>query len=170
MYEVVIVKKNNKMNIVKTIEQYNIQYIYFCEPIKNTIMNEGMFIRILYSTPNFVLNGISLFLPFNDVHVEKYYNKLKCSFNMNNHKDLIEKIKNIEEGILNKINTKNKIVNYKIYDQLKNGSIKIFIENTEKYFQNQQTNHLFMLKISGVWETDKNIGVTYKFMKISKIL
>ena len=46
------------MNIVKTIDQYNENYVYFCDPIKNNIMNEGNFIRIIYSTPLFVLNGI----------------------------------------------------------------------------------------------------------------
>ena len=41
------------MNIVKNIEQYNDDCVYFCDPIKNTIMNDGNFIRILYSTPLF---------------------------------------------------------------------------------------------------------------------
>jgi len=46
------------MNIVKTIDQYNQDFVYFSEPIKNNIMNNGNFIRIIYSTPLFVLNGI----------------------------------------------------------------------------------------------------------------
>ena len=28
------------MNIVKNIDQYNEDYVYFCDPIKNNIMNE----------------------------------------------------------------------------------------------------------------------------------
>jgi len=159
------------MNIVKTIEQYNIQHIYFCEPIKNTIMNEGMFVRILYSTHNFVLNGVNLLLPLNEVYLEKYYNKLKCVFNIFHHKDLIEQIRNIEESILKKINTKNKIVYYKIYEQIKNGNIRIFSENRDRPTPQQKhsNENIFMLKISGVWETDTHIGLTYKFMKINKI-
>ena len=42
------------MNLVKSINQYNEDNIYFCEPIKNNVMNEGKFIRILYSTHNLV--------------------------------------------------------------------------------------------------------------------
>ena len=38
------------MNLVKKIEQYNNDFIFFCEPIKNNVMNEGNFIRILYSS------------------------------------------------------------------------------------------------------------------------
>ena len=48
------------MNIVKNIDQYNDNFVYFCDPIKNNIMNNGNFIRILYSTSIFVLNGIYL--------------------------------------------------------------------------------------------------------------
>ena len=52
------------MNIVKRIDQYNKNNIFFCEPIKNNIMNEGIFIRILYSSHNFILNGVYLFIQF----------------------------------------------------------------------------------------------------------
>ena len=48
------------MNIVKNINQYNIDNIYFCDPIKNNVMTGGNFIRILCSTSNLVLNGILL--------------------------------------------------------------------------------------------------------------
>ena len=49
------------MNIAKTLDQYNNNYVHLCESIKNNIMNEGQFIRILYSTPYFSLNGIYLY-------------------------------------------------------------------------------------------------------------
>ena len=55
------------MNLVKKIDQYNEDNIFFCEPIKNTIMIEGTFIRILYSTFNVTLNGIYLFIQLNDI-------------------------------------------------------------------------------------------------------
>ena len=71
------------MNIVKNINQYNENNIYFCEPIKNNIMNEGNFIRILYSTYNVVLNGIYLLISLDDINCDKYYNKYKCNFNTN---------------------------------------------------------------------------------------
>lgn len=152
------------MNIVKNIDQYDINCIYFCEPIKNTIMNEGMFIRILYSTPNFILNGVNLALELFDVNVEKYYNKYKCVFNIHNHREVIEQIRLIEESILKKVNSKNKITSHKIYEQLKNGNIKLF---SETMTIDKSSNHLFMLKISGIWETETQIGLTFKFIKIT---
>ena len=59
------------MNIVKTIEQYNEDSVYFCDPIKNNIMTEGNFIRILYSTPIFILNGVYLSISINQLTIEK---------------------------------------------------------------------------------------------------
>ena len=150
------------MNIVKNIDQYNESSIYFCEPIKNNVMSDGLFIRILYSTSLFVLNGVNLFILLNDISIEKYYNKYKCSFNPINHKEMIESIKIIEENLLKSVNIKNKIPQFKIFEQLKNGNIKIFSENIEKI-----NNGLFMLKISGVWETEFHYGITYKFAKIN---
>ena len=150
------------MNIVKNIDQYNESSIYFCEPIKNNVMSDGLFIRILYSTSLFVLNGVNLFILLNDISIEKYYNKYKCSFNPVNHKEMVESIKVIEENLLKSVNIKNKIPQFKIYEQLKNGNIKIFSENIEKI-----NNGLFMLKISGIWETEFHYGITYKFAKIN---
>lgn len=146
------------MNIVKRIDQFDDNNLFFCEPIKNNIITEGSFIRILYSTHNMVLNGIYLLLVFNDIICEKYYNKYKCSFNVNIHADAIDSLKKIEENILKKYTIQNKIPQYKIYEQLSNGNIKIFNDFGNK------TNETFILKISGIWETAKNYGLTYKFI------
>lgn len=147
------------MNLVKNMNQYNENNIFFCEPIKNNIMNDGTFIRILYSTHNILLNGIYLLITLNDIACEKYYNKYKCIFNPNNHKDIIDNIKTIEENILKKIDIK-KTPQLKISEQLKNGNIKLF--NTI-----DQSDSSFIVKVSGVWETQYHFGLTYKFIKVS---
>lgn len=146
------------MNIVKTIDQFNHSSLFFCEPIKNNIMNDGNFIRILYSTNLMVLNGIYLLVKLNDITCEKYYNKYKCTFNIHNHKDIIENLKIIEEEILKKYRT-NKIPSYKIFEQIRCGYIKLFNEI------NNLNSTTFILKISGIWETQSNYGLTYKFIK-----
>lgn len=148
------------MNLVKTINQYDDKSLFFCEPIKNNIMNDGNYIRILYSTDNMVLNGIYLLVELYDITCEKFYNKYKCSFNIVNHTDIINKLKIIEEEILKKYKT-NKIPSYKIYEQIKCGYIKIFADISNKQYSS------FILKISGIWETQQNYGLTYKFIKIN---
>lgn len=149
------------MNLVKKIDQYDENNIFFCEPIKNNIMFDSNFIRILYSTLNITLNGVYLLIEINDVTYEKYYNKNKCIFNTNTHKELIDKIKIIEENLLKKIEIHNKIPQFKIYEQFNNGNIKFFSDN------NTKNNNFFILKISGIWETQINYGLTYKFTKVN---
>lgn len=194
-------------NICQKIEQYDKNGVYLCDPIRNNIINDGNFIRILYSNSLFTLNGIYILFPLNVLSIEKYYNKLKCNFNISQHKSLIEQIRMIEYDILKKV-CKNKIPHYKIFDQLKNGNIKIF--NDEVSFWNEDPvknnnsmtppssnelhtntshpvpsgfdggskNHAktinesleFILKISGIWESEMNYGITFKFIKVNQFL
>jgi len=151
------------MNLIKNLNQYDDNCIIFCDPIKNTIMNDGNFIRILYSTNNFTLNGVYLLINLKNVYCDKYYNKYKCNFNIENHKILIEKIKTIEENLLKKLENTfcNKYPQFKINEQFKNGFIKVFQEVQNKAEVN------FILKISGVWEINSSYGLTYKFIKIN---
>lgn len=151
------------MNIALNINQFETNNIYFCDPIKNNVVSDGLFIRIIYSTDYFVTNGINLFVQLQDLSIEKFYNKYKCSFNLSNNKNIIEKIQQIEENILKNINIKNKIIQKVLGEQLRVGNIKIFSENID-----MTNNYLFVLKISGIWETDTHIGLTFKFSKINQ--
>jgi hypothetical protein len=148
------------MNIVKNLDQYNENCVYFSEPIQNTIIDNCHFIRILYSTHSFLLNGISIVIHLNSSFIEKYYNKYKCSFDINSYKDIIEQIKNIEEGLLKKISISGKSAKFNIYEQFKNGNIKVFSESEDKI------GNTFLLKIAGIWETAYEYGLTYKFTVI----
>jgi hypothetical protein len=151
------------MNLIKNLNQYDDNYVFFCDPIKNTIMNDGNFIRILYSTNNITINGIYLLINLKNIYCDKYYNKYKCIFNVETHKNLIEKIKSIEENILKKFENMlyNKFPQHKIYEQFKNGYIKIFQEIQNK------SDVSFILKISGIWEVNSSYGLTYKFIKLN---
>ena len=115
--------------------------------------------RILYSNNVFVMNGIYLIVSFQNISVEKYYNKYRCNFDINFHKEMIDKIQVIEENILKKVKI-NKTPVFKIYEQIRNGNIKVFSDLQENIRNN------FILKISGIWETDTNYGVTYKFLTV----
>jgi hypothetical protein len=149
------------MNIVKKFEQYDNNSVCFCDPIKNNIINEGNFIRIIYSNQNFTLNGIYLLITLNNVTCEKYFSKYKCFFNTIAHKNIIDSLKNIEENILNKYEVENKYPQYKIFEQISNGNLKIFNDIGNKTISS------FILKISGIWETQFNYGLTYKFINVN---
>ena len=151
------------MNIVKNIDQYNDDFVFFCDPIKNNIINNSSFIRIIYSSSAFSLNGI--YIKFNIRHksVDKFYNKHKCFFDIHQHKDIINKLKSIEETIIHKyvIHETKKIPQYKIYEQLTQGHIKVF-SNID--VTNDKISDTVLLKIAGIWESDTEYGLTYKFI------
>ncbi len=149
------------MNLANRIDQYDSNCILLCDPIKNNIMNEGNFIRIIYSNKNITLNGIYLIITLNNITCEKYFSKYRCFFNVSLHKDIIDNLQIIEESILNKYEVINKIPQHKIYEQIKHGNIKIFNDVGNKSVCS------FILKISGIWETQLNYGLTYKFIKVN---
>jgi len=148
------------MYLLINLEQYDENCIYFCDPIINNVIEDSSFIKIIYSTDKFVLSGIYLLISFVDVFCEKYYNKYKCIFNVTNNKNIVEKIKVIEENILSNFVIKGKTPEHKIFEQIKNGHVKLFNSFDNKHSCN------FMLKIAGIWETKDKYGLTYKFTKI----
>ena len=149
------------MNVVLDIDDFKLENVFFQDSVKNTVMDNSNFIRTLYSTNLFTLNGIFLKTNINTSYVEKYFNKYKCIFDKELNRTVIDKMLLIEKNILQKVEIKNKNAAYRIEDQLSSGNIKLFTDNLEKSLDNQ-----YIFKISGIWETETDYGVTYKFMNI----
>jgi hypothetical protein len=148
------------MYISQTLHDFDNDYVFLCEQIKNNIMDDGVFTRILYTLPEYTMNGINLVFSLKDTTVDKYYNKFKCNFNPAQNVEVIERILEVEENILNKYKISKRPL-FKIYEQVKYGNIKLFSDNNYK-------TDLFMLKISGIWENSNDYGLTYKFVKIQQ--
>ena len=148
------------MNIVTDINTFDSNNVYFLDSVKNTIMSDSNFIRIIYSNDLFMLNGIFLKINLKITNSDKYYNKYKYTFDYNINKSEIEKIILIEEIVLRMLNIKNKFPVFRIGEQLINENIKLFSDIPFKNIENQ-----FVLKMSGVWESDTEYGIIYKFMK-----
>lgn len=143
-------------NAIMNLNQYNVNCIFFCEPIKNNVMTEGEFSRIIYACQYVTMNGIFLRMPFFVSSVSKYYNKYKYTIELTNE---IESIRTMEMDILNKMNKHNKKPQYNIYQHLSSGCVKIAGEMTTS---NEPI--MIILKMSGVWETETECGITYKFI------
>jgi hypothetical protein len=135
------------MNIVKNIYQYNEDYVYFCEPIKNNIMNNGNFIRIIYSTSFFILNGIYISIQINYTSVDKYYNKFKCSFDANQYKELIEKGYKIDyKEVKKQIMKRDEIDSQRKYAPLTKAEDAVLIDSTEKTIEEVENEILKIIK------------------------
>ena len=84
-------------------------------------------------------------------------------------KNTITYIKSIERLILNKFkNSNNKIMSRRIYEQLENGFIKLYPQNDNIIYK-EYTNLKFLLKISGIWDSNDNncFGLTFRFFIIN---
>lgn len=70
------------------------------------------------------------------------------------------------------IQKKNK--NYKLKEIITNNNIKFNnsdVDNVDNYTDfNSLKDNFFILKLSGFWETNENIGLTFKIIKLHKEL
>lgn len=149
------------MNVADTIENFDLNMVYYLEPIKNTVIDNSSFIRIIYSNKLFILNGIYLIININDIYLENHNNKIKYSFTQERNGSLLNTIKDIEINLLKKANIVNKNMSTKIFDQLNSGFIKMSSCDPGYNLTNK-----FILKISGVWESYIEYGLTYKIIDI----
>ena len=138
------------MNIAITAKDLSIDDIFFLDPIKNIIINNSKFIRIIYSNNLLTLNGIYLIC-----NIDNKDN--------NNNKGLLLYIQSLEDNILNKF-SKEKIKNYKIREYFNNNFVN------SDYSKGEENYTKYILKISGIWDASNNIGLTFKFLKLDTIL
>jgi hypothetical protein len=149
------------MNIIINKDDFNPDYVFFQNSVKNIIMQDGNFTRIIYSNSLFILNSIIVTIDLHITHYEKYFNKYKYFFDCtyeNTRKEL-EKISLIEKQILDRIQFPNKKPIYRIHQQISYGNIK-FYTDTIQYNSEQK----IYIKLSGIWETATEYGVSFKFI------
>jgi len=155
------------MNITYDIDKYNNKNIYFLETKQNMLM-EGKFTKLLFSDN--ILTTICVFLNLHFINSNIFQiNKkhiLKFEKNDTNIK-LINHLVNIEKSIIQyykHLNSCNKEPNYLLHNTLMNGSIKLYMKQNI-----QLSNVKYIIKISGVWENEDQVGITYKFLEINNL-
>jgi len=197
------------MNILLDNNDFNIENVFLMENKENIIMN-GIFVKMLYSSQYFTMNGIYMKFPIQDyektnftpLHISnvKHNQRNFIDKNVHNHKNvllfdvekngkLISQFSKIENDIINfymnSKNIKNKKIVNSINTQLKNGMIKYYnykylhglhmcnftgsiSKHKNEHCDSDCISHIqsgmnkFYIKISGIWETNTEIGVAYK--------
>lgn len=130
--------------IAEEVDNISYHNIFISESNKN---NTNNFIKIFYSNNIFFLNSIYIKLNLTNIRV----NNSKIIFDTIYN---IEKIKNLESFILNNIN-----INKEPILKLSN----LFDNNILKY--GDKIHKYNILKISGIWETNENYGITFKIIE-----
>tara|TARA_Y100000022_G_C13212557_1_gene358275 strand:+ start:263 stop:769 length:507 start_codon:yes stop_codon:yes gene_type:complete len=154
------------------LKKLNINNIMFSESIKNNIIDNNYFYKFNYSDNFIVFNNLYIVLDFQNY---KIIND-KIIFNENDNFYIIQELIKIENYLLDFIKTNKKKI-FKLREILENNSIKFYYNNN--IFDNNyilkldkdlyQKKKSIILKISGCWESDDNIGLTFKFILFNNI-
>ncbi len=143
------------MNIYHTINNLDVNHITICNPIANKFSNYDRFYKILYNLNGMTMNSIYLLVDVDSLHVSEEHKKYKVTFTIDD--STIDKIKKMEIALLEKANhflQKDIILNCN-YNLLNNK----FIYSTNAV---SKKNKKIYIRISGIWESNNQIGLTTK--------
>jgi hypothetical protein len=149
--------------------KYSLDNVFFNEQQKNSL-NDTNFIRLIYSSKLFSLQGITISFDLSTSSFDllpNKYNKYKCVFSIIENNHVVQFIKELEYNLINQVSfhnyNVNKIPNYKLIEQFQNGEIKVCKLLNEQSTKTQNTNTI-IIKISGIWSSNDYYGLTYKFL------
>jgi len=154
--------------------------IYFLDKKKNIIM-DGVFTKIVYSNNCMSMNGLYIDFPIKNIMTNRVHSKNILQLDTISNKSLFQKLLDIEKELLsyyiqyfspsqsefltnekhNHIQKKNIV--YTLKNQLQSGSIKYYKE----YDCSSKPSSLY-IKISGIWENQNDIGITFKIIEYQK--
>lgn len=131
-----------------------VKNIYFLEKKMNMIM-DGYFTKILFTNSFMTMNGLFFQLPIKKLPVFK--SQYFFQFDPLCHKELISQMSIIEKQLIQYYMSFYKIQKIPVYtlkNQLQNGYVK--------YYKN---GGLLYIKISGIWENQSEVGITFKVIE-----
>lgn len=142
------------MNIYHKLDDIKINDIMFYKPTINKIAHYMYFYKVAYNIESFVLNTLLIEVNIKDTIITKDNNVYKVSIIID--EVFLNKIKEIETTLLNKMNQM-------INKQIMLSCYKFLLIHKNIYTYNEYpTNIKLYLRISGIWESDTQIGLTTK--------
>ena len=158
--------------ICENLEDLNYEYIIINEPIKNSAVQYNYFYKLLYSTPIVSLTSIFVIFELNNLYFEN--DKIKFDKTTLNN-SVFNKLIELEEHVLNLVrDAKNKL--FKLRELYENQYFKYALSDDNENLNNYNhvndiyNNKTFTIKISGIWESKESIGLTFKFIKVTKFI
>ena len=144
---------------VLKIEDCNIDNFHFLESKSNLIM-EGVFTKLIYALPIFTINSIYIDFPVKQNGVSL---KNSIIFDPIHDRNLFIVYRKLETDLLQyyaETHCINKKPNYSMSNMFSYGKCKFF---------NAESVCSFLMKVSGIWESETEYGVTYKIVDATKI-
>jgi hypothetical protein len=154
------------MNLILPWKRFQQENIQFMKTRKNMIMEDSLFIKLLYSDENLVMNSVYLEFPL----VMQEINKNMVVFQQQENEALIQKMARIEQDILlyyKMVHQANKTMVLSVLSSLDRGFIKFnSLTGTSGPRIPFCKNDICVLKISGIWESTDAIGLNSKWYLI----
>ena len=147
------------MFLLMSADQVALECVLYGDKVRNTVIENSMFTRLAYSTPDVHFNGLCIRMDIADGVISEHYSKHKCTFPSYPNSLMIRSLVSIERRILESYSlscSSPKAMVTNLRDHLMSGMIKIFT-----YEKKIGT---IILKISGIWEDETSYGITYKFI------
>lgn len=143
-------------------EQFHISNICFGEKNKNNIIDNSNFYGITYTNELFTVHHLYIHFQLRNIYVEKYFNKYKIVLkDENSNAAVLDGLADIEDDILTLFDV-GMVYNTKLHEQIFNNNLK-FVSNNNLDRKSFSTAN-FLLKISGIWENGREIGLIYKII------
>ena len=175
--------KHNKHNCCITISTMIITFdlprfilsnLFFLDTKRNIIM-DGNFTKLIYSNDLFTMNGLYILFPVEHNGIEKIMNKNQLKFypNTSSNLTIIQDFSKLETRIL-EYYKQSKQSNRKIANllskQMNTGFMKTYKEfqNVRETTDVVKKNVQYVIKISGIWETRDEVGLTYKLFEVNE--
>ena len=152
------------MYVALELEGVKPENLIIAEAMHNTVIDNSSFMRLMYSEGNVSFNGLHIRCPLASMHVERYFHKHRCTFDLGDNKRLIDGLARLEDTILWAANVPSKRRRHGLACQLSGGFVKIFTEGDQV-----QGGYEILLKISGIWESETEYGITYKFLIANRL-
>lgn len=156
------------MNVVIDIKNINIENIQFLNKTNNIIMEEGYFTKLIYSDSHLTMSGLYIYFPIKI----KFINGFNAFYNFVENKEYIQKILELEKNILQYYkdfySSGENLLFSSITKQFMTEMIKLnsfTIIDKERGTPSFHVGNPCVLKISGIWENNGVIGITYKFLQ-----
>ena len=151
------------MNLIVDFCYFDYKCVCFSECKKNIVIN-GNFTKIIYSDDCISMNGLFLNLPMQVISIENGF----MIFNMNHANQIIVKyLYDFECEILRRYLRQSglhKNINMALHNQLIQGRCKLYKDNSNNHSKLSK----IVLKISGIWESKTDIGLTFKFIEMTE--
>jgi hypothetical protein len=152
------------------VRQFSINNLFYLETKQNIIM-DGNFTKVMYSNEFFTMNGIYLVFPITISSLDTLNDKRVVRFSPNNKENalVINEFSKLESILLDhyrETKASSMKTSYTLSKQLHAGCMKLYKEYN-RMNQDVKTSTKkpeCILKISGIWETYDEIGLTYKLI------